>query len=185
MKFPELCGKERLCLPIIQCYMKKFITCFLFIFVGLSCTKETTPTLCGCSPVQVPSLSLVVKSANGADLLDQAVTGTFPRDGIKLFYKEADGTEKKVDFFIRPPFGYGNDGAKFNFHQIRFDLIGKNQSLDGLYLLRLSASAEPEVIQIEMNRTTMQAAKVTINDVENPVETSLPEAYGTIYSLIK
>lgn len=167
-------------------HLKKFITCFLFIFIGLSCTKETAPILCGCSPISVPALSLVIKSASGADLLDPAVTGAYQRNDIKLFYKVSDGTEKQVEFFIRPPFGYGNDGAKFNFHQIHlFDLISKNKSPDGIYFLRLSASAVPETLHIEMNSTTNQLDKVTINGVENPVETSLPQAYGTIYSLVK
>jgi len=186
MKMSGVFGKERLCLIVLTFrHMKKFITCFLFIFIGLSCTKETAPILCGCSPIEVPSLSLVIKSANDADLLDPAVKGAYLRDGIKLFYKEGDGTEKQVEFFIRPPFGYGNDGAKFNFHQIRFNLISKSQSPDGIYFPRLSAAAEPETLQIEMNNTTKQLDKVTINGVDNPVETSLPQAYGTIYSLVK
>ncbi|NEU10484.1 hypothetical protein GZH53_19315 [Flavihumibacter sp. R14] len=165
--------------------MKKFIACFLFIFIGLSCTKETAPILCGCSPAP-PLLSLVIRSANGADLLDAAVAGAYQRNDIRLFYREGNGTEKQVEFFIRPPFGYGNDGAKFNFHQISIaNLASINRSPDDLYYLKLSGSETPETLRIKMNTTTNQVGKVTINGIDNPVETSLPQAYGIIYSLVK
>jgi len=155
--------------------MKKILFVLFVVFVAnLGCKKmDTGGGLCACSPVQTPPILLVIKGANGVDMLNPATNGSFASSNIKLYYQNGT-TEQQIEFNINQPFAVGNSTTeKVEFYQLRSS-----------YLLDLLSSKNPPNIYIKLGNGTPRQLKATmvsgqkykvdkllVNDVEATGET--------------
>lgn len=154
--------------------MKKLLFVLFVVFAAnLGCKKmDTGDRLCACSPVQTPPILLVVKGANGVDMLNPATNGYFATANIKLYYQNST-TEQQIEFSISPPFPVSNSTTeKIEFYQLRSS-----------YLLDLLSSKNPPNIYLKLGNETPRQLKATmvsgqkykvdkllVNDVEATVE---------------
>jgi hypothetical protein len=159
--------------------MKKFILVFLAIFIaGAACKKP----LCGCSPIQQPELVLVIKSAAGSDLLNDKNLGAYAKNNIQLFKKDASGNAMQLDFYIRPPFSYGNENFSFNTLYAN-GLSAIKQSGESIYL---KLGSEPACeLKLQFNNTLPKIDKLFINDNEAEKDAGTVVKYVDIFYLTK
>ncbi|WP_461790251.1 hypothetical protein [Pedobacter sp.] len=131
--------------------MKKFLFALSFIFaVNLACKKIDDPNpICACSPVQLPTLTLVLKDANQSDLLNPNNQGAYLAKDIKLFYSDATQVEKNVNFYLRAPFSYGNQ--MFNFYQLHSSDILKIAAENDQQLFTLQVGAKQLKLKITLD----------------------------------
>ena len=130
--------------------MKKFLLALVIVFLAnLGCKKldKSDGGLCACSPVYEPTLVLVVKNAAGADMLNPATTGHFENNNIQLYYVEG-GTQKKLNFYVRIPFSYGND--KFNYYQLHSSDIIRQSATNNKEIYLKLGSNEPMKVSLEL-----------------------------------
>jgi|SRR5215217_1053679 len=161
--------------------MKKFLVCFVLLFIGISCKKDLQ--LCGCSVVEY-TFHLSVQGANDQDLLAPNAAGGYTADQIKLYYKEGNDL-KPLDFIIRPPFSYGqNVDIKYDFYQLhsseimRYRLAGKT----GFYIKLGDDAPLPLSFDLDQNNNT--AGNVKINNIPL-VEAEIGEGYPPLWVLVK
>ena len=92
--------------------MKKFLLiCAVLFVVNVGCKKMNIggEGLCACSPMRGPELNLVIQNEAGLDLLATANTGSYPKEKIQLYKKDAEGKVVPLNFGIRSPFSYGDE----------------------------------------------------------------------------
>ncbi len=154
--------------------MKKFLLAFAIIFVvNLSCKKEAL--LCGCSPVEAPSIYLSIKDATGKDLLNTANTGAFAQNDIQLFTLDANGNTKPVSFLIRPPFSYGNN--KFEEYSIYSQqLFAMAQTSNTVFYLKTGNRSSVE-LAFTIDQTTKKIEKLTVDKKEASRENGALASY--------
>jgi hypothetical protein len=136
--------------------MKKIIFVFAVLFIAnLGCKKMSdTDTLCACSPVMKPFVSLVIKNSADLDLLNPSSNGGYKEKQIQLYLKDSNGNNKQVSFRINPSFTYGNE--KFNYYQLTsIEIIDLAKSIDDTFYLKLGDN-QP----IEINLQVKNQAKV-------------------------
>ncbi|WP_440792816.1 hypothetical protein [Pedobacter sp. 22226] len=130
-------------------------------------------------------MSLVIKNAADQDLLDTKNTGAFTKDKIQLYYKEANGNTKQINFFIRPPFSYGSD--QFKFSQVYSEeIVAVSNNKDNTLFLKLGDNV-PYELKLQMNSTKSKVEKLTIDDKEAPAENGKVSTYldGNIFNLVR
>ncbi len=161
--------------------MKKFILICCVIFIaGMGCTKVAP--LCGCSPMQQPELMLVIKNADGADLLSDKSVGAYAKNNIQLFKKDASGNAVQLEFYIRPPFSYGNENFSFNSLYAN-GLSSIKQSGESIYL---KLGNEPAYeLKLQFNSTQPKIDKLFINNNEAEKDNSTVVKYVDIFYLTK
>jgi len=148
--------------------MKKTLIAFLVLFViSMGCKKimDTDP-LCACSPVTNPYFSLVIKNANGVDLLDTTKPGSFNQSQIQLYSKDANGNPKSISFLIRPPFSYGSDQFVYN-QLLAPDIYNAIKSIDDLFYLKIGNNTE-YTLNFKFNNYKLE--KLLLNGVELPLQ---------------
>jgi hypothetical protein len=160
--------------------MKKFIIAFIVVFVtNLGCKKIIEQPLCACSPVVSPYLSLVITSANNEDLLDSKTNGALTKDQIQLYYKEANGTIKQIDFGIRQPFSFGSEQYKyFQLFSQQIGLLAK--SVDDSFYLKLG---NDKLYELNLKINNNRVEKLFIDKKEAPFEHSTTTTYSYVNSI--
>ena len=161
--------------------MKKFIlVCCVIFIVGIGCTKVAP--LCGCSPIQQPELILAIKNTVGADLLSDKTIGAYTKNNIQLFKKDANGNAVQLDFYIRPPFSYGNE--TFNFSTLfATGLSTIKQSGESIYLKL--GNEPPYELKLQFNNTMPKVDKLFINNNEAEKDNGTIVKYVDVFYLIK
>lgn len=151
--------------------MKKFlIVLAIIIAANIGCKKIDIggDGLCACSPISYPSLSLVIKNASGADMLNGKTPGSFAANQIQLYSMEPDGTKKNINFSIRSPFSYGTD--QYIFYQIYSEqIVALATSASSNFYLKLGDNREYK-LNLQLNSTTKRLEKLLIDDVQANVE---------------
>jgi hypothetical protein len=162
--------------------MKKVVLICMVLFVAsVACKKENVGGggLCACSPVQVPSINLVIKNSAGTDLLSDKTTGYYDRSKIEVSRKDAAGKVTAVDFAIRPPFAYGNE--KFNYNQLYIPVTFLQVTENVLYL-KLGNGKTYE-LKIVLNPEKYDLNKLLIDDKEAVKDNGNVAKYTTIFYL--
>lgn len=159
--------------------MRKTLLALLIVFVAnFGCKKLDESNgggLCACSPVSEPPLTLVIKGANGVDLLNPATIGYFSNNDIKLYHLDESGAQKQLNFFVRPTFSY--DDEKFDYYQMHStEIIRLATSVTKDFYLKLG-DGEPLKINLERIKNGFKLGKLTINRVEKLVETGAISKY--------
>ncbi|MGE6219704.1 hypothetical protein ACQKCH_07735 [Nubsella zeaxanthinifaciens] len=152
--------------------MKKFLFALTFIFaINLACKKIDDPNpICACSPVQLPTLTLVLKDANQLDLLNPNNQGAYLSKDIKLFYLDAAQAEKNVNFYLRTPFSYGS--KMFNFYQLHSSDILKMAAENSTQVFTLQVGAKKFKLKITLDdKLKYKVNQLWVNDVSVPMET--------------
>lgn len=146
--------------------MKKFLLALTIIFiVNLGCKKIIdSEKPCACSPVYYPSLNLVIKNAAGDDYLNTKTTGSFNKDNIQLYYKEANGNVKQVQFLIRQPFSYGSEQFKY-FYLRSEEILSINNFSATVFYIKLGNNAAYE-LKIDFDKSKNKVEKLLINNNE-------------------
>ncbi|CAM3672658.1 hypothetical protein MUGA111182_02450 [Mucilaginibacter galii] len=142
--------------------MKKILfICTILFIASVACKKENVGGggLCACSPIQVPTLNLVIKNSLGGDLLSDKITGYYEKSKIQITRKDAAGKVTAVDFNIRPPFSYGNE--KFNYNYLLIP-VGFLQAADDTLYLKLGDNKTYE-IKVMLNQQKYDPDKITID----------------------
>ena len=165
--------------------MKKFLLiCFVIFVAGVGCKKTNIDGggLCGCSPIQQPELVLVIKNASGTDLLSDKNMGAYAKNNIQLFKKDASGNAVQLNFYIRPPFSYGNEN--FNFNTLFISGISAiKQSGESIYL---KLGNEPVYeLKLQFNSTQPKIDKLFINNNEAEKDNGNVAKYADIFYLTK
>lgn len=154
--------------------MKKILFVLFVVFAtNLGCKKmDTGDRLCACSPITTPPLTLVVKGANGVDMLSPGTNGYFAVNNIKLYYQDGS-TERQIQFRLNPPFSYGNAAnEKFEFYQLHSsDLLNFLSSANPPNVYLKLGSGEPRQIKATMSDQKYKVAKLVVNNVEATAET--------------
>lgn len=157
--------------------MKKFLAVLAIVFLAnLGCKKlDDNDRVCACSPVSEPTVVLVFKDAVGADMLNPATPGYFANDNIQLYYLEG-GSQKKLNFYVRPSFSYGND--KFNYYQLHSSAIIRQSLTDNKNLYLKLGSNEPMKMTLELVADKKyQIAKLLVDDKEAIAEKGAVASY--------
>lgn len=157
--------------------MKKFLLVLFVVFLAnLGCKKlDKTDGLCACSPTYEPTLVLVIKNAAGADVLNPATTGHFTNSNIQLYYLERS-TQKKLNFYVRTPFTYGND--KFNFYQLHSSDIFKQFATGNKDTYLKLGDNQPMKVKLEIAADTKyQVVKLLVDDKEAAAEQGAVKSY--------
>jgi len=160
--------------------MKKIVLICVIIFAGVGCTKVAP--LCGCSPIQLPELMLVVKNAAGTDLLSDKNMGAYAKNDIHLYRKDASGNAVPLTFYIRPPFTYGNE--TFNFSTLyTSDVSVVKQSGESIYLKLGNDPAYD--LKLQFSATMPQIDKLFINNGEAEKDNGTLSKYVRVFYLTK
>jgi len=150
--------------------MKKFLFVVFIVFLAnLGCKKlDEGDRLCACSPITEPTVVLVVKNGAGADMLNPTTAGYFANNNIQLYYLEG-GTQKKLNFYVRPSFSYGNE--KFNYYQLHSsEMIRQSVTANKDLYLKLGNN-EPLKINLELIADKKyQVAKLLVDGKEANAE---------------
>lgn len=158
--------------------MKKFLFALILIFAtGLACKKiDDQNPLCACSPVQLPTLTLVLKDANQLDLLNPNNQGALLAKDIKLSYTNANQVEKNLIFYLRAPFSYGN--KMFNFYQLHSSDILKIAAENDKQLFTLQLGAKQLKLKISLDeKLKYKVTQLSANDTAAPAETGELSAF--------
>ncbi|MFD2286130.1 hypothetical protein GJU39_02185 [Pedobacter petrophilus] len=154
--------------------MKKvFITLAVMFIIGIGCKKNLDPGggPCACSPVTEAYFSLSIKSSNGSDLLNATNTGAFTKDQIQLYYKDAQGVSKPVEFSIRPPFSTPKTAYAFN--QIFSTTLAEiARGGNNIFFLKLG-NRPPMEMNVKVIGTKTE--RLLIDQTEVPLETSVAD----------
>lgn len=167
--------------------MKKFIIAFAIVFIAsLGCKKimEKDGGICACSPIESPYLSVVIKNATGDDLLSSTTTGFYAKNQIQLFYKDANGSSKPIDFTVRTPFSYGSN--KFNYNQIfSIEIVALAKSVDNVFYLKFGNNVPYELNLLIGQKRAVD--KLFVNKQEAQKETGALTNYssGNIFYLVQ
>ena len=162
--------------------MKKILLiCMVLFIASVACKKENVGGggLCACSPVQVPSLNLVVKNSAGTDLLSDKTTGYYDKTKIEVSRKDAAGKTTAVDFAIRPPFAYGSE--KFTYNQLYIP-VSFLQTTDNVIYLKLGNGKAYE-LKVVLNKEKYALSKLLIDDKEAVKDNGNVAKYTTIFYL--
>lgn len=166
--------------------MKKFLFVIMLLFIAnMGCKKMTdTDRLCACSPVSYPSLILVVKSASDIDLLDTKNAGSFTKEQIQFYYKDANGGNKAIPFHTRQPFSFDKEEFKYN-QLIISEFFALVKTVDKFYL-KLGDQPALE-LKVQFNSTTGKFEKLLVDDKEALLETGTVAKYlnGGLFYLVK
>jgi len=158
--------------------MKKFLLALFIVFLAnLGCKKldKSDGGVCACSPAYEPTLVLVVKNAAGADMLNPATPGHFENNNIQLYSVEG-GIQKKLNFYVRTPFSYGND--KFNFYQLHSsEIIRQFATNNKEVYLKLGNNASMKVSLELITDTKFEITKLLIDNKEATAEQGNVKAY--------
>lgn len=154
---------------------KDFTAVVVLFIVSIGCKKVFVEPLCACSPVHYPGFSLALKNANGADLLDPNVVGSFSKEKVKLFQKDAAGVVKQIQFYVNRPLNY--DGAKFPYHQLISDeIIYLAKTTKSTFYLQLGDN-DPAQLTLDVNHITSVLEKLVVNSKEATRQTIGLEKY--------
>lgn len=150
--------------------MKKFVIAFAVLFVIIiGCKKldeDNGGGICACSPVQTAYLSLVIKNANGDDLLNTATAGSFAQNQIQFYVKDANGVIKEINFSIRAPLTFNNE--KLNYHQfVSQEIATMAKSVENKFYLKLG-SGEPLLVNLQVSSNLSKVDKLLIDSKEVP-----------------
>lgn len=166
--------------------MKKILFVLFVVFAAnLGCKKmDTGGGLCACSPVQIPPILLVVKGANGVDMLNPATNGYFAASNIKLYF-QIGSTEQQMSFSIEKPFSAGSSTTeKVEFYQLRSSyLLDVLSSKNPPNVFIKLGNAEPRQLKAVMaSGEKYLVAKLLVNNVEataetGPVKNSVPNIF--------
>ncbi len=137
----------------------------------MACKKPA----CGCSPQTRPEMGLVIKNSAGEDLLDSKTAGYFPQDKIRLFKKEANGTETNLYFHVRQPMDFGTD--KFEYYSLYSTFYSLIPSGQGTFYLKLGDAPAYE-LKVQADMTKLSITKLLINDVEATKENGILASRG-------
>ena len=162
--------------------MKKILfVCMILFIASVACKKEDVGGggLCACSPIQVPTINLVIKNSSGGDLLSDKTNGYYDKNKIQLTRKDATGKTITVDFNIRTPFSYGNE--KFDYHYLSIP-VGFLQTTDNLIYLKLGDSKTYE-LKIALNQGKYDLNTLLIDNKEAVKENGNVAKYTTIFYL--
>jgi len=162
--------------------MKKILfVCMILFIASVACKKEDVGGggLCACSPMQVPSLNLVIKNSAGADLLSDKTTGYYDKNKIQLTRKDAAGKTIAIDFNIRPPFSYGNEKFNYNYLYIPVSFL---QAADNLIYLKLGDGKTYE-LNIALNEGKYNLNTLMIDNKEAVKDNGNVAKYTTIFYL--
>ncbi|RZJ80773.1 MAG: hypothetical protein EOO47_06470 [Flavobacterium sp.] len=166
--------------------MKKTLFVIMLLFIAnMGCKKMTdTDRLCACSPISYPSLNLVVKSAAETDLLDSKNAGSFAKEQIQVYYKDANGNNKAIPFHIRPPFSFDKEEFKFN-QLVVPEIFAISKNIDKFYLKL--GDQTPLELKVQFSATTGKFEKLLIDGKEATFETGKVANYihGGIFYLVK
>jgi len=142
--------------------MKKifFLLAVLFI-VNLACKKNGDGNTCACSPVTEPALTLVIKNAQGEDLLNPATSGALLESQVKLYTKSSNGGEQVSKIYIQKPVNM-SPTEKFDFYQITsYEIVNLAKSGSPFYLKL--GNAEPLLLTLTFNESTRKVEALVIN----------------------
>jgi len=167
--------------------MKKFlIVCFVIFVASVGCKKENIGGggACGCSPVVGPQLMLVVKNSAGEDLLNSNTAGSFSKDNIKLFSKDANGKETQLYFNVRPPFNYTptESFTSNTLYSVGFSQLWAANK--GTIYLKLGDAPAYE-LNVEIDNNKSKVEKVVINNKEAEKDKGAVAKYANIFYLVK
>ncbi|RZL40836.1 MAG: hypothetical protein EOO93_30675 [Pedobacter sp.] len=157
--------------------MKKFLAVLIIVFLAnLGCKKlDDNDKVCACSPISEPTVVLVVKNATSADMLNPTTTGYFANNNIQLYYLEG-GSQKKLNFYVRPTFSYGSD--KFNYYQLHSSDIIRQSLTDNKELYLKLGSNEPMKLALELGvDKKYQVAKLLVDNKEAVAEKGNVSSY--------
>ncbi len=157
--------------------MKKFLIVVLAVFLAnLGCKKmDPGNRLCACSPVEEPTLVLVIKNSEGTDMLNPVNSGHFNNNQVQLYQQNENGSLKQITFYIRPPFSYGNE--KFNYYHLgSSEIIRLSNSINQDFYLKLGNN-EPIKINIEKVENNFSLDKLLVNGQEKNAETGTVSNY--------
>lgn len=148
--------------------MKKILMVLLVLFIAnVGCKKTGIDGggLCACSPIEGTYLSLVIKNANGVDLLNPATAGYFDKAQIQLYTKDANNAIKQLNFQMRYPFP-STSKTSLNFYQVSsYEIIGLAKSIDNTFYLKLGNDKLYE-INIKLTADNRFIEKLLINKAE-------------------
>ena len=165
--------------------MKKFlIVCFIIFIGGVGCKKTNIDGggLCGCSPIQVPELMLVIKNVSGDDLLSDKNIGAYAKNDIQLYRKDVNGNAVQFNFNIRPPFSYGSE--KFAYYTLYSAGISAiKQSGESIYL-KLGNGPAYE-LKLQFNAKEPKIDKLLINNSETEKGTGEIAKYVDVFYLTR
>ncbi|SOD19000.1 hypothetical protein [Pedobacter xixiisoli] len=150
--------------------MKKFLAVLVIVFLAnLGCKKlDDKQGVCACSPIYEPTVVLVVKNAAGTDMLNPATAGYFANNNIQLYYLEGS-TQKKLNFYVRPSFSYGNE--KFNYYQLNSSDIIRQSSTSNKDIYFKLGEDEPMKLNLELVADKKyQVAKLLVDGKEAVAE---------------
>jgi len=151
--------------------MKKFIAVLFVVFVAnFGCKKmDEGNRLCACSPIQEPTLVLVLKNAENMDVLNPNTNGYFATNNIQLYYQEEGETQKQLNFYIRPSFSYGNE--KFDYYQLySSEIIRKATTANQNFYLKMGNN-EPIKLNVEFDGNQKYlVSKLLVNGTEADAE---------------
>ncbi|WP_199137400.1 hypothetical protein [Pedobacter sp. ASV12] len=165
--------------------MKKFlIVCFLLFTVSVACKKENVggDKLCACSLLAAPTLQLAVKGAEGKDLLNTTVSGSYSEGQIQLYQKDNVGNMKQIQFRIREPFNAGNE--KFGYYQIESAQVISlaSQNANQVFYLKLGNRA-PLEISMTIQQDKRMIGKLLIDKQEVPVVSDYIAKFANVYAI--
>lgn len=157
------------------------MACLILFVANVGCKKMNVggDRLCGCSPVRLPELNLVIKNSADADLLSDKVATAYTKDQIQLFRKDVEGKDVPVNFNIRAPFEY--DNKQFKFHSLAASLHFLNGK-DETFSLKLGTKLHE--LKINLNEGKYALAKLMIDGKEAPKDAELAK-YVPIFYLIE
>lgn len=155
---------------------------YLALFIAaVACKKENVGGggLCACSPAQVPSINLVIKSSAGADLLSDKTSGYYDKSKIEVNRKDAAGKITALDFAIRPPFSYGNE--KFNYNYLYLPVAFLQIADEVIYLK--SGNNKTYALKVGLNQGKYTLDKLLIDDKEAVIDNGNVAKHTTIFYL--
>lgn len=164
--------------------MKKIaiVTVLLFI-ANFGCKKMNVDGggLCGCSPVTVPELYLVLKNNAGADLLDEKTLGAYSKDQIELYTLDDAGKKVPVQFSIRAAFSYGKE--TFPYKQLHSADILYLQKMKNNKLYLVLGKSKTFELQIQLKTGFYELESVTINGTSAEKDKSSLGTYISLFYL--
>lgn len=147
--------------------MKKFLIILSIILaVNISC-KKINP-LCACSPMPATSFNLVIKDANGNDLLNSSTPGFIAQNKIQLYSIDGNSVVKQISFSIRQPYVSGT--SRFEYNQLSSEEIAlKVKDTNSNFYLKLG---DDKLVQINLIVSSNIVDKAYLNKIEAPIETT-------------
>lgn len=165
--------------------MKKILIALIALLVmNSSCKKaEDTGIVCDIPP-PASYLSLVIKNNNGDDLLSDTIAGSYRKEQIQFYKKDANGTIKLMNFTIRPPFSYNTPyttNESFKYSQLATNEITVlAKSINDTFYLKLG---NDKLYKLNLKVNNYRLEKVLIDHQEAVLEKINNPYLTPIYSI--